>query len=638
MAPYGSWPSPITADRIAQTTVGFAEIVTDGSDIYWSEGRPKEGGREVVVRRRSGEEPRDVTPPEMNVRTRAHEYGGGAFTVAEGTVYCTNFSDQRLYRQTPGESPRAITAEGPVRYADMFYDPNRQILYGVREDHRTGGREAVSTVVALNPFGDAYGTVLVEGPDFCSSPQASPDGRKLAWLCWNHPNMPWDGTELWVADIGDDGRLDAAHRVAGGASESIFQPAFAPDGTLHFASDRTGWWNLYALTADGVRALCPMDAEFGLPQWRFGLATYGFLPDGTIVAAYQAGGTAHLGLLGPQGGELRQIPLTYTSIQQLRVAGTEIAFIGGSPQQFPEIVLLDVHTAQAQVLRRAGSAALDPGYLSTPEAIAFPTELGRTAYAFYYPPANRDFAGTADELPPLLVFCHGGPTSATTASLNLGIQYFTSRGFAVVAVNYGGSAGYGRAYRERLQGSWGIVDVDDCTHAALHLAGRGLADPRRLLIRGGSAGGFTTLACLAFRDVFAGGASHFGVSDLEALATDSHKFESRYLDGLVGPYPERRDLYRARSPIHHLDRFHSPTIFFQGLDDRVVPADQAQRMVDALRRKGVPVAYVAFAGEGHGFRRAENVQRALEAELSFYGRVLGFEPADAADSVVIENL
>lgn len=618
--------------------VAFGGVVTDGGDIYWSEGRPREEGRVAVVRWRPGGAPVDLTPEGMNARTRAHEYGGGAFAAADGVVYFCNYADQRMYRQTAGGEPRPITGEGPVRYADMVHDPRRRMIYSVREDHRAGVRGAVNSIVAVDPRGDQYGTVLVGGSDFYSSPQVSPDGSRLAWLSWNHPNMPWDGTELWLADIGDDGRLHEARRVAGGPAESIFQPSFSPDGTLHFASDRTGWWNLYAITGAGVRALCPMEAEFGLPQWVFGLSTYAFLPNGAIVCSYRADGIARMGLIGPGGGVLRPIPLPYTTISHVRAAGEQAVFVGASPTQFAEIALLDLGTGQIEVLRRSGSPGVDAAYLSTAQAIRFPTGQNQTAHAFYYPPANPDFAAPPGERPPLLVVSHGGPSSQTAAALDLEVQFWTSRGFAVVAVNYGGSTGYGREYRNRLRERWGIVDVDDCTNAALHLADRGLADRRRLAIRGKSAGGFTTLACLAFRDVFAAGASHYGVSDLEALATDTHKFESRYLDGLVGPYPERRDLYVARSPIHHLAGFRTPVIFFQGLDDRVVPADQAQRMVDALRSRGGAVAYVALEGEGHGFRRAENVQRVLEAELSFYGRIFGFEPADAGSPVEIANL
>lgn len=635
--PYGSWESPITAELITRRTVGVGDLVTDGTDVYWSESRPSEGGRSVIVRK-TPDGTDDLTPEGMNARTRVHEYGGGAFTAHDGVVYFSNFMDHRLYRQKAGEAPEPITADGAVRYADLVYEPGQGIIYCVREDHREGDREAVNTIVAIDPEGDEYGSVLVQGTDFCSSPQVSPDGRKLTWLSWNHPNMPWDGTEVWLAEIGEDGSLEDARRIAGGPQESIFQPAFSPDGVLHFVSDRSGWWNLHALRDAKVQNLCPMEAEFGVPQWVFGRTTYGFLPDGEIVCSYHGDGGTRLALLPKGGGAPRALDLPYTTIADPHVAGDRVLFIGASPTRPAELVLLDVASGQREVLRRTSDVEIDPGYISVVEEITFATQGLRMAHALYYPPVNRDFGAPDGELPPLIVMSHGGPTSASSSSLSLSTQYWTSRGFAVVNVNYGGSTGYGRDYRERLKGSWGLVDVDDCTGAALYLADQGLVDRKRMAIRGGSAGGYTTLACLAFRDAFAAGASHFGVADLEALATDTHKFESRYLDGLVGPHPARRDIYHARSPIHHMEGFTAPTIFFQGLDDRIVPPDQAEMMADALRRKRIPVAHLTFEGEGHGFRKGENVRRALEAELYFYGRVFGFTPADRLDPVEIENL
>lgn len=635
---YGAWESPISTDLLTQQTISVNDTAVDGEDVYWSEGRPYERGRSVIVCKRPGAEPEDVTPEGMNARTRVHEYGGGAFTAAEGVVYFVNFDDQRLYRQDRGGKPRAITAEGPVRYADMVYEPNRQVLYAVREDHRDGDREAVNTIVMLDPEGDEYGTVLVQGSDFCSNPRPSPDGERLTWLSWNHPNMPWDGTEVWLAEVAEDGSLENARRVAGGPAESVYQPSFAPDGTLHFVSDRTGYWNLYAFGHGAVRPLLPMDAEFGVPQWAFGTTTYGFLGDGRIVCRYQTDDAAHIGVLDPQSGQFTELQTQYSVVANPRVMGGAVLFLGASPTNAAELVLRDLATNETNVLCRMSRADIDPGYISIAQPITFPTAGCRMAYAYYYPPQNPRFEAPRGELPPLMVMTHGGPTGSVTSGLSLATQYWTSRGFAVVNVNYGGSAGYGREYRDRLKGAWGVVDVDDCTGAALYLAARGLVDPKRMAIRGGSAGGYTTLACLAFRDVFSAGASHFGVSDLEALATDTHKFESRYLDGLVGPLPDRRDIYTSRSPIHNVSGFNAPAIFFQGLEDRVVPPNQAQMMVDALRSKGVPVAHLEFEGEGHGFRRAENVRRSLEAELYFYGRVFGFTPAGEIEPVEISNL
>ncbi|HIC94777.1 MAG TPA: S9 family peptidase, partial [Anaerolineae bacterium] len=463
-------------------------------------------------------------------------------------------------------------------------------------------------------------------------------GTRLAWLTWNHPNMPWDGTELWVAKLRADGSLGRAGRVAGGPRESIFQPEWSPDGILHFVSDRTGWWNLYRWRDGRVEPLTEMEAEFGRPQWVFGMSTYAFESAGRIICAYTRQGTWHLASLDTATRRLEPIETPYTEIAYVRAAPGRAVFLAGSPTEPASIVQLDLATGRIEVLRRSSETAIDPGYLSSPQAIEFPTEGGLTAYAFFYPPRNRDYVAPPDERPPLLVMSHGGPTSAASTTLNLEIQYWTSRGIAVLDVNYGGSTGYGRAYRERLEGRWGIVDVDDCVNGARYLVERGLVDGQRLAIRGGSAGGYTTLCALTFRDVFKAGASYFGVSDLEALTKETHKFESHYLDRLVGPYPERRDLYRDRSPIHFAHRLSCPVIFFQGLEDKVVPPSQAELMVQALRAKGLPVAYVTFEGEQHGLRRAESIKRALDAELYFYARIFGFEPADPVEPVPIENL
>ncbi len=432
--------------------------------------------------------------------------------------------------------------------------------------------------------------------------------------------------------------------MAGGPDESVFQPEWSPDGTLHFVSDRTGWWNLYRLDEDRVEPLCAREAEFGVPQWGFGMSTYAFLSPGHIICSYEERGSSRLALLDTETGELEEIETPYSD-HRSRATGEaadgtagRVVFCAGSPTEPASVVSLDPSTGGHEVLRRSGEDEVDPGYLSVPEPVEFPTEDGLTAHAFFYPPTNRDYAAPGDELPPLLVMSHGGPTAATSPALDLEVQYWTSRGIAVLDVNYGGSTGYGREYRRRLEGRWGVVDVDDCANGALHLAGRGLVDGERLMITGGSAGGYTTLCALAFRDDFAAGASHFGVSDVEALARETHKFESRYLDRLIGPYPERADLYRERSPIHYTDRLSCPVIFFQGLEDEVVPPNQAETMFEALKEKGLPVAYVPFEGEQHGFRRAENIKRALDGELYFYSRVFGFDLADPVEPLPIENL
>lgn len=637
VAPYGSWKSPIAADLVATGTIRLGEIALDGADVYWTERRPTEGGRSAVVRWTGQVE--DVTPAGFNARTRVHEYGGGAYLVAAGAVYFANFADQRLYRHRPGEQPQPITPEAKLRYADPILDARRNRLICVREDHTVAKREAVNTLVGLALTGDeAGGQVLVGGNDFYASPRLSPDGSRLAWLTWNHPNMPWDGTELWLAEVRADGSLGSARLLAGGEDESIFQPEWSPDGTLYFVSDRSGWWNLYRWQGGQVERVVALDAEFGQPQWVFGMSTYAFESARRLICAYASRGTWNLASLDPTTGQLTPFDLPYTEYDYVRAGAGQAVFLAASPTEPSSIVRLDLATGRLQVLRRASGLDVDPGYLSRPEAIEFPTSGGLTAHAFFYPPQNKDYAAPAGERPPLLVQSHGGPTSATSSRFDPHIQYWTSRGIAVLDVNYGGSTGYGREYQQRLAGRWGEVDLDDCVNGARFLAEQGRVDGERLSISGGSAGGYTTLCALTFRDVFKAGASYFGVSDLEALAKETHKFESRYLDRLVGPYPERRDLYLARSPLHHTDRLSCPVIFFQGLEDEVVPPNQAELMVEALRKKGVPVAYLAFEGEQHGFRRAENIQRTLEVELYFYARIFGFELAEPVEPVDIENL
>lgn len=636
--PYGSWKSPITSDLIVAGSIRLGEIRLDGADIYWSEGRPTESGRSVVVRYAGGQTT-DVTPAPLNVRTRVHEYGGGAYKVADGVVYFSNFADQRLYRQSVGSEPIPLTPAADLRYADAVIDQQRQRLICIREDH-TNGHEPVNTIVAVDLNSPSAGQVLVSGSDFYATPRLSPDGRFLCWLSWNHPNMPWDGTELWVAEIQADGTLGDAEKIAGSETESIFQPEWSPDGVLYFVSDRTNWWNLYRWNPSqpSIEPVCPKAAEFGLPQWVFDMTTYGFESAESLICTYTENGVQHLARLNTGTLQLTEIETPYFAIGGLKVAPGYAVFIGGSTTRPSAIVRLDLQTGKTEELRRSSTLEVDPGYISAPEPIEFPTENGLTAYAFYYAPKNRDYTAPANERPPLLVKSHGGPTASTSATFNPSIQYWTSRGIAVLDVNYGGSTGYGREYRERLKKQWGIIDVDDCVNGAKYLVKQGLADENRLCIDGGSAGGYTTLAALTFRNVFKAGASYYGVSDLAALARDTHKFESKYLDGLIGKYPEEQEIYQQRSPIEYAQQLACPIIFFQGDEDKIVPPNQAEMMVDVLRQKGLPVAYVLFEGEQHGFRKAENIKRALDSELYFYAKVFGFELADAPEPLAIENL
>jgi len=635
--PYGTWTSPITSDLIVSESIGLSEPMIDGDAVYWLEMRPSEGGRCVLVRRSPDGQTLDITPPPFNARTRVHEYGGGSYTVYAGVAYFIHFNDQRIYRIAPGETPVPLTADDGKRFADLVCDPLRNRLIGVCEDHGTGGKEPRNTLAAVSLSGGRV-THIAEGSDFFASPRISPRGRRLAWLAWDHLRMPWDGTPLHIARFNPDGTLAPAATVAGGPEEAIFQPEWVADGSICYVSDQSGWWQIHHRQGIIAMPLTRMDAEFGLPQWVFGMSTYAFESPGRIVCAYNRSGRSCLALLDLESRLLENQDIPFTDVGSIRAGGQGGLFIGASPTIPRAVVRWNPAYGTSEFLRSSFDNRIDAGFFSTPEPIAFPTTGGQTAHAIFYPPRNRDFIPPAGEKPPLLVFSHGGPTAAVGSAFTLMIQFWTSRGIAVLDVNYGGSTGYGRAYRERLRGNWGIVDVDDCVNGALHLAGRGDVDPERLAIRGGSAGGFTTLAALAFRNVFKAGASYYGVSDLEALAQDTHKFESRYLDGLIGPYPERRDLYIERSPIHAVDRLSCPVIFLQGLEDRVVPPGQAEVMVAALRKKGIPVAYLPFAGEQHGFRRSENIKRALDAELYFYGRIFGFTPADPILPVQIDNL
>ncbi len=639
IAPYGAWKSPLTSDLIVAENISLGDIAVDGEDIYWLEMRPAEAGRNVIVRRTPDGQTSDVTPSPFNVRTRVHEYGGGSYLVNDGVVYFSNFSDQRLYRHAPGAAPTPLTPAQDLRYADGVFDHQRNRLICVREDHTAiaPGGQATNTIVSVQLDRENGGEILVSGNDFYSNPRLSPDGSQLAWLTWKHPNMPWDGTELWVAELHADGSLGQTQLIAGGKDESIFQPEWSPAGTLYFVSDRSGWWNLYRSQAGQIQPLHPMEAEFGLPQWVFRMGTYAFLADGQLICSYSQKGRDYLATLDPASGQFKTLEVPYTTIGLPHPVKGAVLFEAGSPNEAVALVKLHPVTGKIEVLRRSSQLVIDAGYLSIPQSIEFPTTNGQTAYAFYYPPHNRDFVAPSNEKPPLLVKSHGGPTGATDNVLNAGIQFWTSRGFGVLDVNYGGSSGYGRAYRQRLNGQWGIVDSDDCANGARYLVERGDADGNRLAIDGGSAGGYTTLCVLTFRDDFKAGASYFGVSDLEALAKDTHKFESRYMDSMVGPYPAQRDLYLERSPIHHTDKLATPLILLQGLEDKVVPPSQAELMFEAVRAKGLPVAYLPFEGEQHGFRQAKNIKRALEAEIYFYSQVFGFDLADPIEPVEIEN-
>jgi acetyl esterase/lipase len=635
--PYGEWPSPIASEAVASAGISLRQADADGADIYWVEGRPSDGGRCVLVRRDAAGVTKDVLGAPWSVRTRAHEYGGGEFLAHDGVVYFSQDDDQRLYRVAPGEEPTPLTPAGPWRYADAAFDATRGRVICVREDHGVDG-EPDCRLVSIDAQGSSDALVFPCESDFVSSPRVSPCGGRLVWITWDHPNMPWDGTSLWVADLDGEGRPGKPERVAGGEDESIFQPEWTPGGDLIFVSDRTGWWNLYRLRGGAVEHLVAMHAEFGRPQWVFGMSMYAVVSDSELVCAYIRDGRCHMARLDLDALTLRDIPVTQTEFSGLRSGEGFVIYGGGSPTESSCLYRLDLATEEAAVVKASRSDTPPPGMVSVPEALRFPTENDKEAHAFFYAPTNAQVEGPGDASPPLIVFSHGGPTGATSDVYSPAMQYWTTRGYAVLDVNYGGSTGYGREYRNRLRDAWGIVDVDDCINAALHVASLGRADADRLIIRGGSAGGYTTLAALTFRDVFRVGCSRYGISDLEALAADTHKFEARYLDRLVGPYPEAKDVYVERSPIHSADRLSCPVLFLQGSEDKVVLPNQAEGMVDVLREKGIPVAYVLFEGEGHGFRTAANIARALDVEQYFYARVLGIDPADDLEPTPIDNL
>jgi dipeptidyl aminopeptidase/acylaminoacyl peptidase len=636
--PYGSWTSPVTTQLIVGDTIRLAHPSITPDAVYWIEGRPQEQGRNVLVRRADDGATADLTPAPFNVRTLAHEYGGGAYTVGPSGVFFSNATGQQIHAFDAQGAPRTLTTTEGLRYADATEDTRHHRLIAVCEDHRAAGHEPVNFLAAIDLDTGAL-TRIADGHDFFSSPCLIPDGSRLAWLAWDHPDMPWDATQLWLVDIAADGSFGTPRRVAKtDRAESLFQPAWSPSGALHVVADRSGWWNLYRIEGDEAVALHPMAAEFGTPQWLFGMTTYGFDSRGRILCVYEQDSDSNLALLDEAAGTFEEIETPFCTLRDLRVSGDRAVFIGATPTESEAVIEFDLATRTHRVLCSSSRIEADPAFTSIAQAIDYPSEGGRTSHALYYPPVNADYAGPADACPPLLVMAHGGPTSSTNRSFKWAIQFWTSRGFAVVDVNYCGSGGYGRAYRQLLNGRWGVDDVDDAVAAARYLVERGLADETRLAVRGGSAGGYLTLSALTFRNFFQAGASHYGIGDLEALMRETHKFESRYLDRLIGEYPAQKTLYQERSPINHTERLSCAMILFQGAEDKMVPPDQAETMYSAVRAKGLPVAYLLFPGEQHGFRVAANISRCFEAELYFYGKIFGFDPAGNIEPVQIDNL
>lgn len=643
LSPYGSWPSPFSAELVSGGTSQPDQLMVSDGVIYWSERRPKEGGRIAVMRLAPGTPAEQATPPDFNCRTRVHEYGGGAFLADGLTLYASRFEDQRLYRCEPGNKPAPITPDpelpAGLRYADGRMTPDRRFIVCVRESHSADGQ--VDNELVLLPVDGSQPVIsIASGRDFYAFPRLSAGGKQLAWLEWDQPQMPWDGTELWVADLASDGEIAAGHRIAGGPDESIFQPSWSPDGVLHFVSDRSGWWNLYRWAEGQAEPLAPLEAEFGSPMWALGLSRYAFTTDGQLLCVYSQRAIDTLAVLSKSG--LRPLAVEFNSLHHPNLhfdaSSNRAVFIAGNELRPAGVYALEMASGEIQALSAPPANLPEPEFISRGEPISFATAEGHQSHAIYYRPASRDSAGPSDQRPPLLVVSHGGPTSNTNAEFYLPIQYFTSRGFAVVDVNYRGSTGYGRAYRQLLNGKWGVADVEDCIAAARHLVEQDQVDPGKLVIRGGSAGGYTTLCALVFHDYFSAGASYYGVADAEGLAKFTHKFEARYLDSMIGPYPEAVELYRQRSPVHFVDQLSCPIVLFQGGEDPVVPQAQAEQMVAALEAKGLPYAYLLFPDEAHGFRKAGNVRRALEAELYFYSRLFGFEPADPIEPILVHNL
>jgi dipeptidyl aminopeptidase/acylaminoacyl peptidase len=642
VAPFGGWESPFPIELLTKGAVGLGEITSHDGVRWWLEGRPDEGGRQVLVRHdRDGTMTR-LSPEGFNARTRVQEYGGGAYAVDVDLVVVSDFVTGRLHRITAPGAAEPFTPPRAWRYADLVIDRPRNRILAVREDHEkeTLARhgEAENALVAVD-LASGESIVIAEGSDFFGAPRLSPDGRRLAWLRWSHPNMPWDGTELVVADLDDAGLPVTPRVVAGGRTDWIAQPRWSPDGVLHFVAEPDGWMNIQRETADGrIEAVVAIEAEFAFPDWLFAYANYAFAGDGSIVAIGRSGSRDRLYRLPVAGGSAEEIPVDFTEISYLTIDGGTAVFRAASPQLPWAIYEMDLKTGALRVLRRGFSETFDAADVSSSSLVEFPTTGGLTAFGLYYPPHNRAFRGPDGELPPLIVTSHGGPTASASTAFAIAVQLFTSRGYAILDVDYGGSTGYGKAYRKRLEGEWGVVDVDDCVNGAAWLAEQGLVDGDRLAIRGGSASGYTTLCAVTFRDRFKAGTSYFGIGDLETFDTQTHKFESRYTGSLVGPYPEAKQLYHDRSPLNFADQISCPVLVLQGADDQIVPAAQAEQIVDALWERHLPHAYLLFPGEDHGFRAAANIIRSFEAELSFYGQIFGFEPADPIEPIEVQFL
>jgi len=612
-APYGTWKSPITAEEAAEGAVKILNVIVDGDDVYWNEVRPKNEGRYTIVK--NGE---DVTPPDFSARSAVHEYGGGAFTVKEDTVVTSNFRDKKLYIKEPGKDLRPLTTGKDTRFGDLHITQHGIVAVG--ETHKPD--QEPENFLALIDIQTGTFKKIASGYDFYTSPAISPDGKKIAYICWKHPNMPWTDTELWIANIDEMGNLINSVQVAGQDPETIFQPGWDKDGTLYFVTDRDEWWNLHRYVDGKIENMCKMEAEMGWPLWQLQRSKWTFLGEKLLFACVEKG-FMHLGILDPATGKCEKIESPGVTYLQLRSGNGFVVFIEGFDNQSSRIVKMDNKTLARTVIKEPEGKTFNEGYISTPQHITYKSAGGREAYGYFYPPKNKDYKGKEGELPPLIVMIHGGPTSKTLPTFALQKQFWTSQGFAILDVDYGGSTGYGRTYRMALNGNWGIVDVEDCIFGAKHLAEQGLVDKDKLLIRGGSAGGYTTLAALTYEDTFKGGADYYGIADLEALAHDTHKFESHYNDTLLGPFNEKAHIWKERSPINHMDKFNSPLIIFQGTEDKIVPPNQSKMIYEALKKKGIKTELYLYEKEQHGFRKKKNIINSLNKEADFYREIMG---------------
>ncbi len=634
-APFGSWASLVTSEMVTKDMIRLNYVRCDGKKIFWEEGRYEEKGRVQIVENVDGKQ-KELLTKEYNARSKVHEYGGCSFAVKNNLLFFVNFKDQRIY-QLKDEKITPITPKSSnSRYVDIEIDEKRNVLFCVKEEHLS--KEVVNKIVRID-IDTGKEHTIVEGCDFYSSIKLNPKEDKICFLRWNHPFLPWDQTELSICLIDEKGDVIEEEIVFGSPNESICQPKWGEDNTLYFVSDKTSFWNLYQYKDEKISSIYPCEFEFGYPNWLFGFSTYVVIGD-KIACSYIDRAISYFAIIDLKSKSFEKISSSFTSFTSLQVYDdNKVAMIAASPTKEASVVVFDIDRREFKTIKESRKTSLSEEDISKAKLISFPGWEENKTYAFFYPPKNKDFIGEENTLPPLIVKSHGGPSAFSTNTLSLEIQFWTSRGFAFVDVNYGGSTGFGRKYRERLNNRWGIVDVEDCAKAVEYLEKNNKVDKDKVAIRGGSAGGYTTLAALVFtKNIFKAGASYYGVSDLVKLAQDTHKFESRYLDNLIGKYPEEREIYEKRSPVNHIDNFNCPVIFFQGGEDKVVLPNQSEKIFNALKKKKIPTAYVLFKDEGHGFRQKENVKNCLEMELYFYSKIFHFPLKEKIVSVNIENL